>query len=374
MSSAELSCGEPVTDKKLLVALQRECMQLAHVPSTETSFPGSQPVSFERKHLDKALGERAYYAAEKTDGVRYMLLAASQGAFLVDRKFNFRRVNLHLPRRDNLAEQVTGTLLDGELVEDHDRQSGVRTLRYLVYDAVSVHNKLLLGESLPMRLLYAHKYALSPRALDRAHSYAKEPFTVELKGFFGLPQLRYVFEKVIPALHHENDGIIFTPVAEPYVVGTCHQLLKWKPSHMNTVDFRLLTIYRQREARWQLGAARGTVTEAFAWLSPTREEAEQLVSLDNQIVECYYDPDWPTTNYTLDGRDWTTGAVAQGGWRYMRPREDKHIPNDVSVVEKVIKSIKDNVTQEELLAAVDGDEANPAVEPGAPDSVREETR
>eukprot|EP00302_Diacronema_sp_CCMP2436_P012527 CAMPEP_0179871048 /NCGR_PEP_ID=MMETSP0982-20121206/20632_1 /TAXON_ID=483367 /ORGANISM="non described non described, Strain CCMP 2436" /LENGTH=424 /DNA_ID=CAMNT_0021761721 /DNA_START=24 /DNA_END=1295 /DNA_ORIENTATION=+ len=360
MSSAELTCGEVVTDKKMLAVLQRECLQLAHMSSAETSFPGSQPVSFERKHLEKALNGIPYFAAEKTDGVRYMLLASQHGAFLVDRRFTFRRIRLHLPRRDIPQAQVAGTLLDGELVEDHDPGSGAKTLRYLVYDAVAVHSKLLLGETLPMRLLYTHKFVLAPRALDRAHDYSSEPFTVELKGFFDVGQLRYVFEQVIPTLQHENDGIIFTPVAEPYVTGTCHSLLKWKPSHMNTVDFRLLTIYRQREPRYQLGAASGTVTVFFGWLDPVAEDLSQLDRLDGQIIECFYDPEWTTTEYA-DGKDWSMGRRTRGGWRYMRPREDKHIPNDQSVVKKVMKSIEDNVTQDELLASIEGaDEGAPA--------------
>jgi hypothetical protein len=369
MSNAELRCGEAIVDKRLLAALQHETLQLASVSAEEGNFPGSQPVSFERKHLQSALGRQPYYAAEKTDGVRYMLLAGAHGAYLVDRKFNFRRVRLHLPSRADPRVQVTGTLLDGELVEDHDeRGSGKRTLRYLVYDAVAVHHKLLLRESLPMRLLYAHKYAIAPRALDRRHSYAGEPFTVELKAFYDIAQLRHVFERVIPELHHENDGIIFTPVAESYVVGTCHTLLKWKPSHMNTVDFKLLTVYRQRQPRYQLCAAKGGTAVFYCPLDTTAEEAAQLAELDNRIIECYYDPEWTTTEYDAHARDWSTGLVTKGGWRYMRPREDKHIPNDEGVVTKVIRSIKDNVTQEELLVAVDelmGEDDAPAAAPDA---------
>lgn len=38
-------------------------------------------------------------------------------------------------------------------------------------------------------------------------------------------------------LLHENDGLIFTVDKCPYYPGTCMHVLKWKPLHMNTIDF-----------------------------------------------------------------------------------------------------------------------------------------
>ena len=38
-------------------------------------------------------------------------------------------------------------------------------------------------------------------------------------------------------LVHENDGMIFTVNRCPYYPGTCEEIVKWKPLHMNTIDF-----------------------------------------------------------------------------------------------------------------------------------------
>jgi mRNA guanylyltransferase len=38
-------------------------------------------------------------------------------------------------------------------------------------------------------------------------------------------------------LVHENDGLIFTVDKCPYYPGTCKEIIKWKPPHMNTIDF-----------------------------------------------------------------------------------------------------------------------------------------
>lgn len=40
--------------------------------------------------------------------------------------------------------------------------------------------------------------------------------------------------KTIP---HKNDGLIFTQITPAYQPGTNKTIIKWKPPHMNTVDF-----------------------------------------------------------------------------------------------------------------------------------------
>lgn len=46
-----------------------------------------------------------------------------------------------------------------------------------------------------------------------------------------------MFEKYIPSLPHENDGIIFNDKNKEYLLGTNEGYLKWKPMELNTVDF-----------------------------------------------------------------------------------------------------------------------------------------
>lgn len=372
MAEAELNCGTLVTRKDLVDKLRRECLRLARQPQTDRHFPGSQPVSFERKHLS-TVQKKPYYACEKTDGVRFMLLASEDGAYLVDRNFELRRVRVNLPNRDNPAHQVTGTLVDGELVQDVCKDTGRRRLRYLIYDAVSVLHRHLLKEALPMRLLHVKKELLVPRARLVGMDFTQEPFSLELKEFYTVRDVAYVFNDVIPGLKHENDGIIFTPVPDHYVRGTCDALLKWKPAHMNTVDFRLIIEWRQRQPRYQIQMARGAMNVFAGWLDPPepdpevddeetlekkRRQCRDLQTLNGKIIECSFDHDWHTTTYE-PGRDWSNGMRYKGGWRYERPREDKNTPNDEGVVHKVMKSIKDNVSEEELVNALVGDGHRP---------------
>jgi len=43
-------------------------------------------------------------------------------------------------------------------------------------------------------------------------------------------------------LMHENDGLIFTVDQCPYYPGTAPDIIKWKPVHLNTVDFSIRSI------------------------------------------------------------------------------------------------------------------------------------
>jgi very-short-patch-repair endonuclease len=65
---------------------------------------------------------------------------------------------------------------------------------------------------------------------------------------------------------------------------------------------------------------------------------------DGRILECRYDP-YLETIIHYPGR---SPEKRQGGWYFMRFRDDKITPNEKSVVFKILKSIQDNVTKEEV--------------------------
>ena len=52
--------------------------------------------------------------------------------------------------------------------------------------------------------------------------------------------------------------------------------------------------------------------------------------MDGRIIECRWDPEWPNN------------------WRFTRFRDDKLDANHISVYEKILESINDNVTKEEV--------------------------
>ncbi|GJU20898.1 mRNA-capping enzyme-like protein isoform X5 [Tanacetum coccineum] len=72
----------------------------------------------------RLLRQQYYYTTWKADGTRYMMLITRDECYLIDRKFDFRSINLRFPR-GNANEVAAGnthdyTLLDGEMVHPVD--------------------------------------------------------------------------------------------------------------------------------------------------------------------------------------------------------------------------------------------------------------
>lgn len=139
---------------------------------------------FYRDNL-QLLRQRYYYATWKADGTRYMLLLCPDGAYLVDRSFKFRRVQMRFPCKnmtDVCLEKIRRicyfivvlkrlslygfvyycvgwccfflflcdsqlhqyTLLDGEMIID-TISSERQERRYLIYDLIAI-NRVSLAE------------------------------------------------------------------------------------------------------------------------------------------------------------------------------------------------------------------------------------
>lgn len=348
------------------------------------AFPGAQPVSFARKHL-RELATRDYFLVEKTDGLRCLLylhqIGTEQGPaeaqFLIDRKNNYWYIQsgyLHLPppsapTKDGRGVQPPGynnaswhlnTLLDGELVRQK-YPDGREQLTYLIFDILGLDNESLLTRDYGQRIAKIDKNIVQPWkafARDWPEDAKEQPFQMALKK----PQMPYgvqmMFADVIPNLPHGNDGLIFTLKEGGYVMGTDEGILKWKPPHENTVDFMLrlgpFPTVRDAEGEWEdfdampkielmvyVGRG-GEQYKVHAELTLMEEEWEAMKGMqqmfDGRIMECWRD--------ATTGR-WRPKVEKDGTPRF---RDDKEHANHVSVVESVIESIEDAVSEEDLVA------------------------
>lgn len=126
--------------------------------------------------------------------------------------------------------------------------------------------------------------------------------------------------------------------------------LKWKEKDQNTADFKIQLFWdRYRRPHYRLLTSRSLVHEPYDWLTIEPELRDSWLASppEGRIVECRYDPSW-STDVDLDTAHPTT---RRGGWRFVRFRDDKTTANDVTVLGRIIESLYDSPTKEELVAA-----------------------
>ncbi|PJF19973.1 mRNA-capping enzyme subunit alpha, partial [Paramicrosporidium saccamoebae] len=334
-SEVLLSFGNAVEDQEFLNELQfRLWSELLQRPTRNLQFPGSQPVSFARQHLD-ALEREDYYVCEKSDGVRYLLYYTSPygrpTAYLIDRNFNCRELSgLTCPGKMK-GTIHTDTLLDGELI--YERSSDGGAFHFLIFDALLISGANIMRHPLPRRLQYVQNDVVAPlKAKLQGDVGFAYPFKLDMKSMSKPYAIAQILELEIPQQQHGNDGLIFTPVSDPYISGTCERLLKWKPSELNSVDFKLIINAKASAGKtYELHVASRDSHRFFGYHRPD----EKLDQFDQTVIECRYCPD-----------------EEEYHWEYIRNRLDKNSANYERVVDKIVESIKDNVTSQELIERI----------------------
>jgi mRNA guanylyltransferase len=373
-------------------------------------FPGAQPVSFGREHIAE-LQQREYFMCEKTDGLRVLLFmhwySDDNGiypvTFLIDRKNNYYNVEppLRIPywQEPEATEPfLFDTILDGELVHDMYPGEAQPRLIYYVFDALVVDGKNVTTKGMDKRLGHMRDHALKPynnwlakhppRGPNDYH-----PFRIKEKEMHMSYHLQHMFKNVLPNLKHGNDGLIFTCKDTPYEFGTDRHILKWKPPHENTIDFKLrlgdFPLVDADDGEDQpypdydapptslhlLVQHNNNDYREFAALSITPKEWSILKSLnqrlDGRIIECYRAP----------SGEWKYKAEADGSPRW---RDDKKDANHISTVNSVLASIEDPVTEQMLLTyepkikeavyRIQGRPLNPGQGPGQGQQLQEQER
>uniref|UniRef100_A0A7S3E9N2 mRNA guanylyltransferase n=2 Tax=Rhodosorus marinus TaxID=101924 RepID=A0A7S3E9N2_9RHOD len=319
-------------------------------------FLGTMPMTLSRRSIPM-IKHSDYVILEKSDGARYLMLVLERGVLLIDRRMNFYPVepdpNILLPTTEPTRQDRT--LLDGELTLNLITQQW----EYLVYDTISINGDTSVAQlDYRQRLINAENFITFPRCFS---SNASGSLRIRVKDFYEKNQIKDLFKKITkddsgeyiyangdrkdgPICNH-NDGCIFAPVQMEYQIKTCHALLKWKPPHLNSVDFQLLleqtgngTIKTTIAYQGDHGPVK--LREVMFPRAQKAEWAKNFQRVNGSIVECTYDR-------------------RAGEWRYIREREDKDRPNYSSTVIDTLESTAEEVLREELIAVLMSSPVNP---------------
>jgi mRNA guanylyltransferase len=339
----------------IIKKLKEICFRLSNADGhLRGRFPGAHPVSLTREFLMKTLRPQAdrYVVCEKTDGIRYLLLLLNKESYLVDRKYTFTRIEhkFPLPR----GEKKKGyfhheTLLDGELVVDR-LPDGTRKVTYLAYDILAENSVALLDLNLEDRLLAAQSRVISPHIEFKQMKGMSFTFDIALKQMYKCRNVKFVLNYVFPRLRHGNDGLIFTPIDEPYKAGTDEALFKWKPPELNSVDFEL----SEKRGHYLLNIYDHNTPIFHSWVTLPEHFEDVLAKHPLPcIVECVHDPNIEVFVPDTESWQFQKGTTVTGGWKIIRVRDDKNRPNEKSTLDKIMISIRDRLMKEDLLQHLD---------------------
>lgn len=343
----ELPCLGTKVSRSDAEALRLKIYDELQSPSIRNreKFVGCHPITLTLNNVGFLL-EEDFLVCEKSDGVRALLFVTDYAGgirgYFYDRKNDFYQLDMDFPL-DSTA------LLDGEIFLEDNTVNTYAIFDCLIYGGVPQINK-----NLYRRLGYAQMFVSSMKRAaegDRTRTMVidkgRKRLSIETAQKTQTPGMRfYVKEmlksygfweiyKKIPELKHGNDGLIFTPVAEPYSVGKRGSILKWKPASLNTIDFKIRCMGSCVHGLVCMGRKGKEVVFDYFFGSDACDE------IDGKIGEFLYDRE----GYYVDLDDL---MLKRGGWRLYKIRNDKDTPNNIMVVCNILESLEDDLSIERL--------------------------
>ena len=200
-----------------------------------------------------------------------------------------------------------------------------------------------------IRLLCIEKEIVGPRNKEARVDKTSEPFSIRCKPFYDITKARKLLTKegsFNSQVSHEQDGLVFQKWNAPYVGGTNFSVLKWKPPHLNTIDFSMRLSVLRREGYLPEVTIELYVTgckHPVGYLKCDDESRKTIKKLpEGAIIECA----------PLSFAE-THGYRTKELWKFLRHRTDKSTPNHFKTAKSVFKSIMQPVTEQRLLNFID---------------------
>ncbi|RHY24110.1 hypothetical protein DYB32_008970 [Aphanomyces invadans] len=287
--------------------------------------------------------DRDYFCSEKTDGVRYFLVAANQRVVLVDRS----NLPFTAPGLEALSWLLPdGTVLDGEYVLHQKQQRFI----YMAFDVIAIgplHADSCVKKIFRDRLNVLFQFLADDHAI---HMDAVLPLL--RKRWTPVKEIRHLFDSIKSMKlannaktrvrvyaddkrEHFTDGVVFCPGQSPYVSFSHPEYLKWKWSDLITIDFL---------AEWRDGAVR------YSCSGPQNKPIE----LDQIVI---VDPKDTAKIQSVLQRSPSGHAILEfafnadvGLWQFKHDRPDKDSPNYIRTVLGSLINMAESISEEELQA------------------------
>jgi hypothetical protein len=310
-----------VSDHVLCKALFGHVKRIWNIGEHSEYFPGPQPISIERKHID-ILRNNKYWVCEKSDGLRFLFVCIIHQdkpyCFMINRKKDIYMINIEL-----VSNVFNGTVLDGELIQNKDTGG----YEFVVYDATMV-----MGETVMMLPHSIRMERVQSLVENIKYKPNLTPVIIKSKKFCTFETFENYVKNVVPSIDHNMDGYVFTPEDEPVKSGTHNTMFKWKELHKNTVDF-LVEKHFHIPGQYILKVSRGCTIKSLFGVNlhvPVGSEIEYELQQSKipLVVECRY--------------------ISQNLWSALFTRKDKTNPNSFFTWTKTQFNIEENIKLNEF--------------------------
>lgn len=191
-------------------------------------FIGAQPETLQKDQLS-LLFKELYSVTDKADGDRFFMFIDAKGyVTFIDNNIN------NILKTDLKSNSYINCLIDGELIRVTENYHTSK-ISFHAFDIVFYNGQDLRGDE---EFLLKQRLELLSTVVSSLPE--NNYYDIKLKKFI----YRNVFMgsdiimKNVQNKPYKNDGLIFTPMNEPYPKSKkWNKLLKWKPAELNTIDF-----------------------------------------------------------------------------------------------------------------------------------------
>lgn len=283
---------------------------------------GNKPRNLKREDIQKLNVD--YSVTNKLNGESVFILFTDIGVYILNDK-----------RVDRISEykevELNGTLLQGEYFKN--------TIH--VFDCIKFKGRDVTREYLPKRLYFCKG------SVDRIVKYTVVPISVKNFLYGGsmkkhIKDIKEYMDKTYPD-REDNDGMIFTPTNQPYIN---KDTLKFKFPQLMSIDFGL-------EKECELKENNG-----YILCTPTINSKEGIVPFDSingndKNIKIRIEKHNKTKILSSD----IVECIFKNGYFIpIRIRDDKTVPNFLSVAKDVLDDMLHPLELDELIKSIGGED------------------